>query len=378
MIGALGFGPLGDQFGRKRVLILATLIFGVFTLATMQAQSYPYLLAVRFAAGLGLGGATPCFIALASEFAPKRRRAMVASLIWAAFPLGGTIGGFLNGFLLAKFGWQTIFGVGGVLPLIVAAALALWLPELPRFLLAKGDAQEKIRALVRRMRPELPAAARYIADEERLTGAPLKHLFTEGRAANTLLLWIAFFGAFGTLALAVVWTPVLLRENGVAPGEAGIALGIHGIGALIGMASAGRLMERFGVATVLVPALVIGAAATASLGYASSSVSQMSAAMALVGLSVGMGASGAIALASLIYPTMVRSSGVGFAMGIGRFGQVVAPLFAGAVASAGWSGAQLFLSIALAPLAGAVAIAVISSRRFDPLPATVAVAPSSR
>ncbi len=378
MIGALGFGPLGDQFGRKRVLILATLIFGVFTLATVLAQSFTYLLILRFAAGLGLGGATPCFIALASEYAPRRRRAMVASLIWAAFPLGGTIGGFLNGFLLAKFSWQVIFIVGGVLPLFVAAALALWLPESLRFVLSRGDAQEKVRAIVQRMRPELPAAASYVADEERLTGAPLKHLFTEGRAGETLLLWVPFIGAFGTLAIAVVWTPILLREHGVPPAAAGFVLGIHGIGALIGMGSAGRLMERFGVATVLVPALLIGAVATGSLGFAAGSIAQMSAAMALVGLTVGLGASGSIALASLTYPTAIRSSGVGWAMGMGRFGQVLAPLFAGAVTGAGWSGAELFLSLALAPFVAAIAIAVISGRKSDALPATTLAAPTSR
>src|SRR3979409_2161104 len=97
-IGALTFGPLGDRFGRKRMLVLAAVIFGVFTLATPFAYSYEILLAGRFAAVIGLGGAPPCFLALASEFAPDRRRAMVASLIWAAFPLGGTIGGFFNSY----------------------------------------------------------------------------------------------------------------------------------------------------------------------------------------------------------------------------------------------------------------------------------------
>jgi MFS family permease len=113
MIGALTFGALGDRYGRKRILIAAVMVFAVFTFTTAHVTSYPTLLAARFAAGLGLGGATPCFIALASEYAPSRRRAMVASLIWAAFPLGGAIGGFLNAYILTHFGWQAIFLVGG-------------------------------------------------------------------------------------------------------------------------------------------------------------------------------------------------------------------------------------------------------------------------
>jgi MFS transporter, AAHS family, 4-hydroxybenzoate transporter len=358
-IGALTFGPLGDRFGRKRILIAATMVFAIFTLATPLAGSYESLLAVRFAAGIGLGGATPCFIALASEFSPGRRRAMVASLIWAAFPLGGTIGGFTNFYILTNFGWQTIFWVGGILPLIVAAALLMWLPESLRFLIASNNDQERVAAIVRKLDPDVSASARFVSDETRIEGAPLKQLFVDGRATRTILLWVPFFTAFGTLALAVVWTPLLLRDNGISPAQASIVIGVHGIGALIGMGSAGRLMERFGSAPVLCPALVLGAIVTAMLGYSATSVISMSAALFLIGLLVGLGASGAIALAALTYPTAIRSSGVGWAMGMGRFGQVLAPLLASALVAASWSNIQLFLIVSLAPLCGALAIVAL-------------------
>lgn len=376
MLGALSFGLLGDRFGRKRILALAAAIFGVFTLLTAHVQSYEALLAVRFAAGIGLGGATPCFIALATEYAPRRRRAMVASLVWAAFPLGGTVGGFLNAYILARFGWEAIFLIGGVLPLLVAGVILIWLPESIRFLLARGGDTRRIGAIVARMRPDLPAAARFAADEEHLAGVPLRHLFSGGRALGTLLLWVPFFTAFGTLALVVLWTPALLRDNGIAPTQAAVVIGVHGIGALIGMASAGRLIERFGAVSVLLPALLLGAVATGSLGYAATSVASMSVALALVGLFVGMGASGSIALAALAYPTAIRSSGVGWAMGMGRFGQVLAPLFASAVIGAGWSGVQLFLAVAAAPLAGAAAILALRSQAAKAV-GPAAVVPSS-
>ncbi|PWT92174.1 MAG: hypothetical protein C5B56_02700 [Proteobacteria bacterium] len=355
-VGALTFGPLGDRFGRKRMLIVATLIFAVFTLATPLAGSYESLLAVRLAAGIGLGGATPCFIALASEFAPARRRAMVASLIWAAFPLGGTIGGFANSYILTNFGWQAIFWVGGVLPIVVAAALLMWLPESLRFLIATGGHREQVAMIIRKLDPDVPSDARFVSDEVQIEGAPLKQLFANGRAAGTILLWVPFFTAFGTLALAVVWTPLLLRDNGISPAQASIVIGVHGIGALIGMGSAGRLMERFGSAPVLCPALALGAIVTTTLGYAATSVTAMSVALFLIGLFVGLGASGAIALAALRYPTAIRSSGVGWAMGMGRFGQVLAPLLASALVAASWSNIHLFLIVGLAPLCGALAI----------------------
>jgi MFS transporter, AAHS family, 4-hydroxybenzoate transporter len=354
MIGALTFGPLGDRFGRKRCLIVASLIFGVCTLLTAAATSYNALLLVRFVAGLGLGGATPCFIALASEYAPHRRRAMIASLIWASFPLGGTVGGFLNGFILARFGWPAIFLFGGVLPLIAAGALLIWLPESIRFLVAQDRDSEKARAIVRRIVPSVSPTAQVVADEEHIQGAAVKRLFTEGRATGTLLLWVPFIMAFGTLAITVLWTPTLLRANGIAPSQAAVVLGFHGIGALIGMGSAGRLIERFGPIATLVPALILGTLATAAVGFAATSVTSMSVVLALIGVFVGMGASGAIALAALNYPTAIRSTGVGWAMGMGRGGQVIAPLTTSLMLGLGWGTAKVFVVTAIAPFLAAL------------------------
>jgi AAHS family 4-hydroxybenzoate transporter-like MFS transporter len=367
-IGALTFGPLGDRFGRKRMLLIAVLLFGVFTLVTPLSPSYTGLLAIRFAAGLGLGGATPCFLALASELAPSRRRAMVASLIWSAFPLGISLGGFLNSFILAKYGWTAIFWFGGIAPLVVGVVLMLWLPESLRFLIARGQDPASIAGIMRRIIPNAPLGARFVSDEERVEGVAVRNLFSDGRAALTLLLWVPFFTAFGALALTVVWTPVLLTENGISPAQASIVLGIHGLGALIGMALAGRLIEKFGAAVVLIPALVLGAAATSATGYSATSVPTMSVTMALIGLLVGCGASGSIALAALSYPTAIRSTGIGWAMGVGRFGQVLAPLLAGAAIAAGWSNTMLFVAVGIAPLLGAVAILALSARRQMTVP----------
>ncbi len=362
MLGALTFGPLGDRFGRKRVLVAATVIFGAFTILTAYSGSYASLLAVRFAAGVGLGGAVPCYIALSSEYAPQRRRAMVASLIWAAFPLGVAAGAFLNAAILVDFGWQALFLIGGTLPIILAVALTLWLPESIRYMMAAGADPARVGKIVARIRPGMPAGTRYVDDEERAAGAPLAHLFTDGRAARTLLLWVPFFTGFGVLGITVVWTPTLMRDHGIPLSQAAFVLGIHGLGALIGMASAGRLIEAFGARAVLVPGFLLGAVAVGALGYASASAPAMATALFLVGLLVGAGASGSLALAALTYPTAMRSTGIGWAMGMGRFGQVLAPLLAAATVAAGWAGAQLFLLFAIAPVLGALAILVLHGR----------------
>jgi AAHS family 4-hydroxybenzoate transporter-like MFS transporter len=361
MIGALTFGPLADRFGRKRILVLATVVFGVFTLATAYATSFESLLAVRFLAGIGLGGATPCFIALTSEYAPKRRRAMVTSLIWAAFPLGAALGAVLSSAMIAKFTWQHIFIVGGALPLIVAAAALIWLPESIRFLLAKGQDGAQARKIASRIVRDLPPNARITADEERVSGAPLKHLFSEGRALGTVLLWVPFLTAFGTLAIVVLWAPTLMRGNGIPLPMTGLVLGVSAVGVLVGSATAGRLMERFGVRLTLVPCLILGAVVTSTMGYAATSVLSMSIALILFGAFLGVGSSGVLALAALLYPTAIRSTGVGWAMGMGRLGQVLAPLATAWMIVNQWSNTAVFVAIAFAPFVGALSILLLGA-----------------
>src|SRR5271170_5630635 len=119
-LGAASFGPLADRLGRKTLLIVAAVLFGAFTVLTALADSVPVLMIFRVLAGVGLGGATPCFIALTSEYAPARLRATLVTVMWSAFPFGGMIGGLLNSYLLTKMGWQAIFYIGGVVPLVIA------------------------------------------------------------------------------------------------------------------------------------------------------------------------------------------------------------------------------------------------------------------
>ncbi len=353
MVGAMTFGPLGDRFGRKRMLVLATATFGVFTLATAYAASYPALLAIRFCAGLGLGGATPLFLALASEYAPRRRRAAVASLIWAAFPVGAMAGGFINSYILHVADWRTMFTVGGACPLLVTLALVIWLPESLRFLAAGNRNPAEAARIVARIAPSAPAGSIVFAGGPAASGVPIGQLFAHGRAVTTVLLWVLFVAAFGTLAIIAYWTPALLRESGISASQTALVLGFQSVGSILGMASAGRLMERFGAAPVIGTSLALGAVATGMIGFAATSVAAVSAIEAVSCFFVGMGASGSIALAALVYPTALRSSGIGWAMGLGRGGQVAFTLLTGYLVGLSWGSREVFLLFGLAPLVGA-------------------------
>lgn len=360
-LGAMAFGPLADRFGRKRLLLIATVTFGAFTLLTAHADTYGQLMACRLLAGLGLGGATPCFVALVSEYVPSRMRGSVVAVLWAAFPLGIMLGGFLNSYLVAAFGWESIFHVGGTLPMLVAALLALALPESLQFLiLRRGDAA-KATAIVGRLAPGAAGTTTRLAvTSQQAQGVPVKQLFAAGRAASTVLLWIPFFMAFGGLSVVVFFTPALLRSAGVPAAASAGALvnGFHGLGSLVGNAVAGRLIDRYGPSLTLGTGLVLGAVCTVLLGFGVGTVALAATATALVGLFLGIAGSGSIAIAAVLYPTEIRATGIGWGIGMGRGGQFVLPLIASWLLTQG-DGQNMLLVIAAMLMSSIVAVLLL-------------------
>ena len=359
-LGALSFGPIADRLGRKLMLAVAAFIFGSFTLLTAQAGSYESLLTYRFLAGIGLGGATPCFITLTSEYTPKHLRATVVGLLWACFPLGGMIGGFLNAGILSHYGYHAVFWLGGTLPFIVGALVLAFVPESVRFLMAIEAPAARVARIITRMVPGVAdAGTRFIAREEHIPGMSVKHLFMEGRALTTLLLWTPLFLGFGALSIAVLWTPALLNMGGMSPSNTSVVIGFMGLGGLIGNGAGGRLMERVGLLAGPVPGMLFGGLAFAAYGFAASNIVAVSICGLLVNLLIGLGMTAAIAMSAALYPTAIRSTGVGWAMGSGRAGQVVAPLIVGMTLAWGWTPTEMMALIATGPVIGAVALVVL-------------------
>ncbi len=364
MLGALSFGSLGDRFGRKRMLVIATLLFAAFTIATAFVASFESLIAIRFLAGIGLGGAVPCFIALASEYAPNSHRAMVTSFVWAAYPTGGILGAFLNAWLLSRFGWHSIFVVGGGLAMLAFLALILWLPESIRFLLVKNRNSRDIHRIAGRIVPGLNSNEQIITSDEQTGGAPFKNLFINGEAVRTVLLWIPFVVLSGT-ASGVLWIPSLMHEHGISLPKASIVLGISGIGSIFGAASAGRLMEKFGAVAILAPAMILGGLSTAVVGYFAGSLDAMLIDVIFLGTCVGgLSAAGLLALAAVTYPISMRSTGLGWASGIGRLGQVIVPLLTSLALLHHWQLSEVYVLLGISMIIGAGSV-IMLQRQTD-------------
>jgi AAHS family 4-hydroxybenzoate transporter-like MFS transporter len=369
-IGALAFGPISDRFGRKPMLVFTTFLFGVFTCITVLADSFPLLVTYRFIAGLGLGGATPCFITMAAEYAPQRSRAMLVSLLWAGYPLGNAVGGFMTSYVVKNFHWSMVFYVGGIPTLIVAALLLLLMPESLRLLAARGESK-KAEAIARRLNWQLPPGAiEIVARLKSVPKIPLRDLFTEGRAAGTILLGLMLYFGFWTTTVIVLQVPTLFREAGIPLSTSAFLVAVYSLVATCGMAIAGWLVKRVGPVLALVPTFIGGGVILAALGFAASSPIAASGLMMGLGLTVSVASSGVIALAAISYPTIMRSAGTGWVMAMGRFGQVCSPLAVGLMLGLGFAPGRILAVMALAPLLGGVCAllkATLSPRRAGAL-----------
>ena len=367
MVGAAIFGVLGDRLGRKRVMVFSALLLGVVSLATMQVSSLDELLYYRFAAGLGIGGVLPNAIALASEYAPKRRQAIVVWFVMLGYQVGAASGFLVANGPAARYGWQVMFLVGGIAP-VVAALLALaFLSESVRFLALDPSRRGAAVAILRRMEPGLAVGddARLVLREEKPPGVRAIHLFTEGRAPLTLLLWIAFIGNLMTLQFLVNWMPTVLASPVISQAQANIASTMLQIGGMVGGLIVGWGIDNKGVlANAVMFALGVPLIAAVGLG-------QQSAALAMLfnfgaGFCVVGGQTTLNALSGRLYPTFMRSNGVGWAHTMGRIGSVSGPWLGGILISLDLPTGQLFYFAAVPTLCAALACFAMAWLRGAP------------
>jgi AAHS family 4-hydroxybenzoate transporter-like MFS transporter len=356
MIGALLFGPLADRIGRKKIIIFSTLAFGIGTLATAFIQDVNSLLAIRFLTGLGLGGAMPNAIAMTSEFNPRRRRATMVMIMFCGFSVGAALGGFLAAGLIPQFGWRSVFVVGGLVPLLLVPVLVLRLPESVRFLVLTGRAPQQVAQLLGWISPKasFTAATRFVVHEPELAGIPVLHLFRGGRTLVTLLLWVVFFMSLLDLYFLSNWLPTVLNDLGASVSVAAVIGSMLQVGGIVGTFALGSIIDRFSF-RALALVYFVAVFAVGAIGHLGHSAVLVTLAIFVAGFCIVGGQIAANALAAAFYPTAVRATGVGWALGIGRVGSIVGPLVGGVLLSMKWSAAEVFMTAAGAALCAALA-----------------------
>lgn len=348
MIGAVTLGSFADRFGRKKMLVLSTFAFGACAFLTAFAHTLPQLLAIRFLTGIGLGGAMPNVVSLASEFSPRRHARVCVTLLFCGMPAGAVLGGIVSAALLSRYGWHAVFYIGGILPIAVALAVLAWMPESVKYLIAKrngGNGDLRVRRTMLRIAPDLAAHNVVFVDQERkYLGIPVRHLFTEGRASKTILLWIPYFMNLLVLYFVISWLPAVLVLSG-HPVSMGIeAITAFSVGGIAGSLAQGRLMNRFGVAPVLLGEFAVFVALVVVLALLPLGNTLIIAATLGAGAAVQGAQAGLNSLAAEIYPTSMRATGVGWALGVGRIGSILGPAAGSLMLAYHWNAQHIFLA----------------------------------
>lgn len=366
MIGGAVGGLFGDRIGRRTALLASMAVFGVMTLATSLVDSTSTFAVLRLLAGLGLGGAMPNAAALAGEYVPARVRPLAITITIICVPLGGALAGLLGVRALPLVGWRSLFVIGGVVPLVVAAALRWLLPESPQFLARRPARWQELIGVMKRMGRQLPPTTTF-ADRSsaHVPGrASLAALFTAEFRRDTIALWGAFFSGLLAVYLAFAWLTSLLTGAGFSPSTASTAVTLFNLGGVAGSLVCGAAISRFGSRVSMGTSAVLAIASATALSMMSinpsSPVVPILVMLALTGGLLNGVQTTMYALAAHAYPTAIRATGVGGAVGFGRGGAVVAGYLGSWAIDAG--GAPMFFRAVAAMMLVTLCLLLVVTR----------------
>lgn len=358
MFGALILGPLADRIGRKKGVAISFMLFTSATVLTGFANSPEQFKVFRFIAGLGCGGLMPNAVALMNEYAPKRLRGTMVALMFSGYSVGGMVAAGLGIGLIPGFGWQPMFFIAAV-PLLMLPLILWKLPESLGFLIRQGKQDEARHIFARISATPLDAGDRLVFTEAKGASASVAELFRHGRTLRTLMLWLSFFCCLLLVYLLSSWLPKVLQEAGYAERASLLSLFSLNFGGMAGAILGGRMGDRFGL-----PRVVVGFFATAALSIA---MIGMNPAPALLFALVFVAGATTIGTQILLYASVaqlynlsVRSTGLGWASGVGRIGAIVGPTLGGVLLARELPLEQNFLIFAVPAALSALAMLVFA------------------
>lgn len=365
-LGSLLVTPLADRLGVRRVLLGCVLLYAGLTVLMVFATTLDSLMLARFLCGIGMGGAMPSAMALMADYAPPRLRTLMVTLAACGFSLGGAAGGFVAAGFIDRFGWQAVFLTGGVAPLLLLPFLALFLPEsLPR-LLRDAPPHARLQRLAARMLPgwRLPVAEP-AGDTQVVSRFTVPDLFRDGFARPTLLIWGTFFVSLILLYFMISWLPSLLQESGLALRQANLVTSLFLFAGTLGAVCLAWCADRVVHKARLLAVVLLGAALFSVLvGLNHADPRWLVPSVFAAGFCIIGGQLTLNAFVSNFYPAPVRATGTGWALGVGRFGSILGPLF-GSLLLANQVPVQWILMLCAIP---ALVAAVLISQVRGPAP----------
>lgn len=368
MGGALLFGPLGDRIGRKRTIALCFGLFSVSTFCNGFAATPTEFGIFRFLAGLGCGGLMPNAVALTNEYAPKRLRSTLVAVMFSGYAVGGMVAAGIGIFMLPRFGWQAMFFAAAA-PLVLLPLLLRALPESVGFLIRSGR-EEQARAVLTRLVPDnAPTAGKLVYQNAGSASASVAELFRHNRTLGTLAMWLCFFCCLLMVYALGSWLPQLMRSAGYSLGSSLSLLLALNFGGMLGAICGGRIADRFGLPRVVIAYFALGALCIALLGT--------NPAMPVLYLLIFIAGAGTTGTQILLYASVaefynlsVRSTGLGWASGMGRVGAIVGPMLGGLLMAAKLPMAMNFVAFAIPGVIAVLAtlVFIIASRQQSARP----------
>lgn len=363
VFGAIFLGTLADKIGRRKAMAICVALFSIFTAAAGLTHDPVTFSVVRFLAGLGIGGVMPNVVAHMTEYAPKKIRATLVTLMFSGYAVGGIVAAILGKGLIETYGWQSVFFAAG-LPVLLIPFILKSMPESMPFLLAKGR-HDELKVIAAKLEPSYRPVASdrlTVPAEDKAGSAPIRHLFTEGRGFSTLMFWLAFFMCLFMVYALSSWLTKLMAGAGYSLGSALTFVLVLNLGAVIGAVGGGWLADRFHIKYVLAAMYALAAVSITLLGQP----------MPTAALFFVVGLAGASTIGTQIvanaytgqfYPMAVRATGLGLALGIGRTGAILAPIVIGILVGMKLPLQQNFIAISIPAVLGMIAVLLIDHRR---------------
>ncbi|MFV9460036.1 MFS transporter [Rhodococcus sp. NM-2] len=372
MVGYLCLAPLAHRFGHRRTILVCTAMFGILTLLCALTASPIQLIALRFLTGAGLGAAIPSLVALTSEFAPARRRSSFVVFIYCWYAFGFVAAGVISGFIIPMWGWRAMFVVGGTAPLVLLVLLLRHLPESPRYLLLRG-AHARAHTTLRRLYPNLPINVIVTTDapDSGQTAEPAKRKasvaldLVRGRwFLNTVLLWLAFGANLATFYAIQSWLPTIVGSLGESSRVVIASTVLTTIGGIVAALLIGPAMDRTSPFRTLGVVYLLGSGFVALFGLVigGGNTWALLGSAFLTGTCVTGGQMSVIALATVLYPPDMRSTGVGWALGVGRLGGIAGPLVVGVALGAGAAPREAFFAMATILVVASICVLALERR----------------
>jgi benzoate transport len=358
-IGGIVLAPLADLFGRRLVIIASLIVSTIGMILSGFAADIPQLMVLRLLVGVGIGTVLASMAAIIAEYAPDRHRNFAVGLLYAGYPLGAIITGFVAVQAIPAYGWHAVLTGAGLVSALMVPTLIVLLPESMQFLIKRSPprALERLNRILARMgRPQLSELP---IPDEAPTKAGVAGLFADGRTVGTLLLWAAMILGFAALWFIISWIPKLAILSGLDQANGIYAGTIFNVGAFLGTVVLGLITARFKLQRVVMIFLFAAAGAMILFGSVAMPVPLVLAVAFLIGFLLQGGFNGIYPLAARLYPAEVRSTGIGWTMGVGRLGAVMGP-FVGGILIARETPLPLLFAIFAAPavIAGCCALAV--------------------